>query len=205
MFFLVIFNFLGLIAFMLSGALFAIKHKMDLVGVISLSAITGLGGGTIRDILLQQPIFWMQNSEYLYLAIGLGFIAFLLHDFLQNIKKAYFEKVLNTFDILGLSSFMITSTSLAQRHHQSFLSSVILSVITCVGGGVIRDIICNKVPFVFKSELYATSVAISSGLFIVLGHFNTNLAIIIACLCLISIRIISIQYDLHLPRKYLIK
>jgi uncharacterized membrane protein YeiH len=200
---LLVFNFLGLIAFMFSGALVAIKNKMDLGGVIFLSAITGVGGGTIRDLLLQLPVFWMQDNWYLYLAIGISLIVFFFYHAIDNAKKLQFEKILNIFDTLGTASFMIATTSIAQFHHQSILLTVTLCVITCIGGTVIRDLICGEIPLAFKKELHATSVVLSSMIFLTIAHTNTSWAIIISCLFLISMRIITIHYDLHLPRKLL--
>jgi uncharacterized membrane protein YeiH len=201
---LLIFTLLGLIAFMLSGALVAIKNKMDLGGVVFLSAITGLGGGTIRDILLQIPIFWMQNNWYLYLSILVGVVTFYFYHALnKHITHLFFERTLELFDVLGTASFMIISVSIAQLSHQSTVTSIVLSVITCIGGGVLRDMICGEIPIVFKNELYATSVALGSSVYIAVDHYSPTWAIVLACLFLLSFRLIVGHFNLNLPKKSL--
>ncbi len=199
---LLIFKILGLSSFMLTGALVAIKNKMDLAGVIFLAAISGLGGGTIRDILLQIPIFWMQHNWYLYLALVIGVVTFYFYHTLKKyITRRLFEKALELFDVLGATSFMIMSVSSAKLSHQSTMISIVLSVITCIGGGALRDIICGEIPVVFKSELYATSVVLGSSIYIAVEHFNTNLAIAFACIFLISFRFTVSHFKIRLPKK----
>jgi uncharacterized membrane protein YeiH len=201
---LFIFTLLGLTSFMLSGALLAIRNKMDLGGVVFLSAITGLGGGTIRDILLQIPIFWMKNNGYLYLAVIIGVVTFYFyHTLKKHIASLFFEKTLELFDILGTASFMILSVSTAQFSHQSAVISIALSVITCIGGGALRDIICGEIPIAFRNKLYATSVVLGSSVYIAIDHYSTSWAIVLACIFLVSFRLIVTRFNLNLPNNSL--
>ena len=202
--YLFVFSILGLIAFMFSGALVAINNKMDLGGVIFLSAITGLGGGTIRDILLKLPVFWMQNNWYIYLTVMIGVITFCFyHTLKQYISRLIFEKTLVLFDVLGTASFMIMSVSMAKLNHQSAIISIVLTVITCIGGGVLRDIICGETPIIFKNELYATSVVLGGTIYIAIDPYNTTCAIVLACAFSISFRFTAMHFNLNLPRKYI--
>jgi len=197
-----VFSILGLVAFMFSGALVAINNKMDLGGVVFLSAITGLGGGTIRDILLKSPIFWMQYNGYIYLAVMIGVITFCFyHPLKKHISRLFFERMLVLFDVLGSASFMVISVSTTQLNHQPPITSIVLSVITCIGGGVLRDIICGETPMVFKNELYATSVALGSTVYIAVDHYSTTWAIVLACSFLAGLRFTAIHFNLNLPRK----
>lgn len=201
---LFVLSILGLIAFMFSGALVAIHNKMDLGGVVFLSAITGLGGGTIRDILLKLPVFWMQNNGYIYLAVMIGVITFCFYHTLKKyITRLFFEKTLALFDVLGTASFMIMSISTAKLNHQSTIISIVLSVITCIGGGVLRDIICGETPTIFKNELYATSVVLGSTVYLAIDHYSTTWAIVLACLFLVGLRFIAAHFNLNLPKKSL--
>lgn len=189
---------------MFSGALVAIKNNMDLGGVIFLSAITGLGGGTIRDILLQIPIFWMQNNCYIYFALVIGIVTFCFYHPLKKYSGSlFFDKILKLFDVLGASSFMIMSVSTAQLNHQTTLISIVLSVITCIGGGILRDIICGEIPIVFRSELYATSVALASAVYITVDQFSTTWAIVLAFLFLIGLQFTVTHFNLNLPKRTL--
>ncbi|EHL31744.1 trimeric intracellular cation channel family protein [Legionella drancourtii] len=201
------FSILGLIAFMFSGALVAINNKMNLGGVVFLAAITGLGGGTIRDILLKLPVFWMQNNWYLYLAVMIGVVTFCFYHTLKKyITRLFFEKTLDLFDVLGTASFMIMSVSTAKLNHQSTITSIVLSVITCIGGSVLRDIICGETSIIFKNDLYgfyATSVALGSTVYIAVDHYSTTWAIVLASLFLIGLRFSAIHFNLNLPRKSL--
>ncbi|MDP3558845.1 MAG: TRIC cation channel family protein, partial [Legionellaceae bacterium] len=134
------FEFLGIISFMLSGSIFAIEKEMDIAGVLLLTAVTGVGGGTIRDLLLNKPIFWMQNNWYIYMALIIGFTSFIFYRLLQQyLKKPLVKKIFDILDTLGLVSFMISGLSIAQIYHQTLLVSIVIGMLTCTGGGVMSD------------------------------------------------------------------
>jgi uncharacterized membrane protein YeiH len=183
-----VFNVLGLIAFMVSGALIAVKNKMDLGGVIFLSAVTGIGGGTIRDLLLQKPVFWMNDNQYFFLAALIGFIVFCLYQKMQKkIGNVFFEKLLMIFDTMGVIAFTISTVVVAKAHQISFLSTIILSVITCIGGSLIRDALCGQKPQAFQGY-YTVSVAILSALYLCVLPVSRELGIFISCLFFPAIR-----------------
>lgn len=192
------FDVIGSIAFMISGAISAAAADMDIGGMILLSMVTGVGGGTIRGLLLNQPIFWMQKNWYIYLAIIVAVFAFYTYRFLSDKK---IEIMISIFDTCGLAPFMATGVSAALIAHQTNLVAIGIGVITCIGGGVIRDILCNKVPIIFQKDIYVTPVLIGSFCYIIVNHFfSTNLAMIISTIILLVLRFIVMAFSLNAPK-----
>lgn len=194
-------NFVGSIAFMTSGAMSAIKREMDISGAFVLSVITGVGGGTIRDLLVNRNIFWMENNWYIYLAIACTLFVFVMHRIQPNLLKAKtFINLISFIDSLGLIPFMLAGISVGIITHQTDLVTVMLGIITCVGGGIIKDLICQEVPIIFQEDLYATSVLVGSLIYLIFAPFDKLIAILFSGISLLSMRIISIKYNLHLPK-----
>lgn len=191
---------LGTIAFAVSGALVAINKKMDPFGVFIIAFVTAVGGGTLRDVLIgRQPVIWMNDITYIFL-IGLSvFIAIIFRK-----KLRYLQKSLFLFDTIGLGIFTITGTEIGINAHFHPVISIALGTMTACFGGVIRDILCNEVPILFRKEIYATACILGSIAFIVLSHFNVDQTIIYVStsLIVISIRLVAVKYHLSLPTFY---
>ncbi len=146
----------GLIAFSISGALAAFKKDLDIVGYIVVGTATGIGGGTVRDLILNKTVFWLVDP-YLYslnICIATSIITYLLGKYIENTKN-----IVNWFDALGLALFGIQGYAIAFQMHQNFEIALIMGIITGVGGGLIRDIFLNRQPFIFRGEVYASAVA----------------------------------------------
>lgn len=198
---LYVFNFVGSIAFMVAGAMAAIKRNLDLAGAFVLSTVTGVGGGTIRDILVNRKIFWMESNWYIYLAMACTLFVFLMHRMLPNWLGSHsFHRILAYIDALGLVPFMLAGISVGIMTEQTDLVAVMLGLVTCVGGGVIRDLLCSDIPIIFREDLYATSVLLGSIVYLVLAPLDTFVAFYCSGLCILLLRIFSIQYRLHLPK-----
>lgn len=191
---------LGTIAFAVSGALVAINKKMDPFGVFIIAFVTAVGGGTLRDVLIgKQPVIWMNDITYIFL-IGISvFIAIIFRK-----KLRYLQKSLFLFDTIGLGIFTITGTEIGINAHFHPVISIALGTMTACFGGVIRDILCNEVPILFRKEIYATACILGSIAFIVLSHFNVDQTIIYVStsLIVISIRLVAVKYHLSLPTFY---
>jgi len=192
---------LGIIAFALTGIYEARKKGMDLVGVYAVGMITAFGGGSLRDIFLNRhPLFWIQHYEYAVLLLGLSVVSSV------SIQNLFNRKKLVTFvmmlDALGLGLFSASGASLAnQLGCASFVSSLI-GVITGVSGGVMRDMICNEIPYVFqRSELYATCAFIGAWVYLGTAHFGGNdIVAIVSCIAVTFIlRMLAIRYKIKLP------
>lgn len=193
-----ILDYFGTVAFAVTGAFKAIEKKTDLVGVIFLSIITGLAGGTIRDIVFGRiPPVALSNPLYVILTIATGIIIFVLY---PKTKKHW--NVFIKFDAIGLGVFtVIGATTAYTLFGMNFLIIAFGGLITAIGGGIIRDIIVNEVPLVFLRELYAT--ASFGG--IVVFYFLLNVSSpIIASICgiisAIIIRLFTMRYGLNLPK-----
>lgn len=145
----------GLIAFSISGALAAFKKDLDIIGYIVVGTVTGIGGGTLRDLILNKTVFWT-NDPYLYslnICILTSIATYFFGRFIDNGKN-----IVNWFDALGLALFAIQGYTISIQMHQSVEVAVIMGVITGVGGGLIRDILMNRQPFIFRGEIYASAV-----------------------------------------------
>lgn len=193
----IIFDLLGTVAFAISGALAAINRKLDLFGIFIISFVTAVGGGTVRDMLIgTTPVNWMENTIYIYL-IG---VVTLLTILFRN-KIYYLKTSLFLFDTIGLGIFTITGVEAGIQKGLDPIICVALGVMTGTFGGVIRDILCNEIPVIFRKEIYATA-SITGGLaFVFLLHLglNTSLIYIITSLIIIVIRLVVVKYKISLP------
>src|SRR5512142_2617558 len=165
---------LGIIAFALTGFYAARKKKMDLIGVYSLGMVTALGGGSLRDILLDRhPLFWMEHYEYAVLLLALSITSSL-------VSQEFFERkgmvhVVLALDALGLGSFSASGASLADQQGCALFVSSLLGVITGVFGGVMRDIVSNEIPYVFqRTELYATCSFVGAWTYLLVARASEN-------------------------------
>jgi uncharacterized membrane protein YeiH len=192
---------LGIIAFALTGFYAARKKKMDLIGVYSLGMVTALGGGSLRDVILDRhPLFWMEHYEYAILLLALSITSSL-------VAQEFFERknmvhIVLALDALGLGSFSASGASLADQQGCALFISSLLGVITGVFGGVMRDIVCNEIPYVFqRTELYATCSFIGAWAYLLLIRSTGNdIMAVTACIAITFIlRMIALRYKIKLP------
>ena len=152
-----------------TAALSAGRRNMDWLGVCLLAAATALGGGTTRDVLLgNYPLLWVANPHYLLVVTGAAIATIALARFLDRLRMAFL-----LLDAMGLALFSVIGCSVALELGQPALIIIVAGMFTGVTGGVIRDILCNEVPLLFRGELYAT-VAIITGM-IYLGGLHIGL------------------------------
>lgn len=193
-------DLLGTIAFATSGALVAINKKLDTFGVFIVAFVTALGGGTLRDVLVgHAPVTWMLQTYYVHTIIITVFITII---FRKQIK--YLSKSLFLFDTIGLGVFTIIGTQLGVKSHFSPIISIALGTMTAAFGGVIRDILCNQIPVIFREEIYATAAIIGSIIFLILNKFqiDLNITYVITISIVIIIRLIAVKFHLSLPTFY---
>lgn len=196
-----ILNWIGLIVFAISGALLAVKHRMDLIGYILLGTATAIGGGTFRDLILDRPVFWLNDTSQLWGSVITAAIAGILANGIRsNITRHSYQQILEWFDALGLSVFAITGTMIAYNMGAHFIVCVTLGMMTATGGGLIRDMIANEQPFITQSELYASAAAIGSATVLLLQHIlPLSLAILVALLVTFGLRAGAILWGWHPP------
>lgn len=198
--FLMVIELLGTFSFAVSGAFAAMEKKLDAFGVIILAFIPSIGGGSIRDILIGDlPVAWLRNSLIIAVIIVAALAALL---FAARLKKM--EPVLKAFDALGLGLFTLVGIEKGLLWGYPPGICITLGVITGCFGGVIRDVVLNNVPYLFRKEIYA-SAAISGGvLFLLLRKTSVSTEIInIACILVIfAIRMLALHFQWKLPTLY---
>jgi uncharacterized membrane protein YeiH len=135
----------------MSGALAAGRRNMDIFGVAVIAFVTALGGGTIRDIILGRfPIAWTQHPEYVYLVISAGLLTILVAPYMRRLKHVFL-----VLDALGLIAFSLIGCNAALAMDYPVIVIIMSGMITGISGGILRDVLCNQVPVVFRRELYA--------------------------------------------------
>jgi uncharacterized membrane protein YeiH len=198
--FLFIIDILGTFSFAVSGAFLAMQKKLDPFGVLVLSFVTAIGGGTLRDMMIGNlPVGWLRN-ETATLVIFFSAIATMF--FGRYLKQ--FTTTLFLFDALGLGLFTIIGLEFGIAKHFSMGVCIALGTITACFGGVIRDVLLNDVPLLFRKEIYAMA-AIAGGL-VYFGlkqvDLDENISKIICILIIFAIRVIAVRYKLSLPHFY---
>lgn len=196
-----ILDLLGTVAFAISGALAAMNRRLDLFGIFIIAFVTSIGGGTLRDILLgRNPVTWMENTLYIYLIGVVTFFAIVFRYKLDHLKKSLF-----LFDTIGLGVFTITGVELGVQNNLDPIISIAIGAMTGTFGGVIRDILCNEIPVIFRKEIYATASIMGGLAFVILYEMgvNTDVIYIVTSLIVIIIRLIVVKYHISLPSFYL--
>ncbi|MEN9946243.1 MAG: hypothetical protein RLZZ293_629 [Pseudomonadota bacterium] len=196
-----IFLIIGIIASSISGTLRAIDSKMDITGALLLAFIISNGGGTFRDLILNAPVFWIKNHLYIWLSLSIGAITYSIIYYCPRllINRRLMQLVLIT-DAIGLAAFCISGIEKSFVMGQNTYIAIIMGIWTAVGGGIIADVIANRVPLVFSSELYIIVCAIGAILYLTLCCFIPHsIASFIAAIFMISLRLLSIKYRWKLP------
>jgi len=195
-----ILDLLGTAAFAISGALFAIDKRMDPFGVFIIAFVTAVGGGTLRDILIDRnPVAWMDDLNYVYSIFFAVTFAIVLRK-----KIGYLSKSLFLFDTIGLGIFTIIGTEIGIQNGLHPIISVSLGMITATFGGVLRDTLSNEIPLIFQKEIYATASIVGSVTFLILNTLNINQDVnyILTTIIVIAIRLIVVRFKLKLPTFY---
>ncbi len=189
----------GTMAFAVTGALRAIEHKYDIVGVIILGTTTGLLGGVMRDTILGIfPPYNFSDTIHVALTTITSTIIFFLY---HRIKK--YENMFNIFDAIGLGVFTFTGASIAYSLFSTNIVLIIISsLLTAFGGGIVRDVLVREPPIVFTKEVYALASFIGVILFLILVNVKVQFEFIAIAVIFVTtcIRLISIKLQLNLPK-----
>lgn len=180
----------------MSAVLIAGKHRFDLFGVSIIAFATALGGGSLRDMLLNKEVFWIADQVFLVVALVSG-----VASFVYARLATYSLRLFLIPDALGLATFSMAGTMAALSSGAPWLVASFMGVITGVAGGIIRDMMCNETPIVFKSTLYATVAWLGGLLFIGLIEYgvDTSIAAAVCGSMIFLIRLAAIKWDLSLP------
>lgn len=194
---LLLLDYLGTAAFAVSGALKGVRKEMDVFGVTVLALVTAIGGGTVRDSLLQSRIFWLEDPTYVVLSVAVALTVFVLHRFVARTERG-----LLVFDAVGLGVFTAIGAVKAADADAGALGIITMAAITGVGGGVIRDVLACDIPVVLREEIYASACIAGGVLFCGLIEVGVGqgTAMCIAAGVTILLRLLSILLGWRLPR-----
>lgn len=187
----------GVIVFAFSGALMAGRYQLDPFGVVVLSAVTAIGGGTIRDVILDTPIFWVKNPLYLYIILATAILTIVLIRCPKRIPKRF----LLIADAFGLALFAVLGTQKAMSLGAPVSVAIVMGTITGVAGGMIRDVLCNVIPMILRQEIYATAAILGGGLYALFNYlgWSENIATVCAILGALKLRLAAIYWQVSLP------
>lgn len=191
-------DILGTFAFAISGALVASDKKFDLFGVLIIAFVTAVGGGMLRDILINaHPINWIGDLNYLWIIFLAVFLTFLFKS-----KIAYLSKTLFLFDTIGISVFTLLGLQKGLSFNLHPIIAIIMGMISAVFGGVLRDVLTNKVPLIFEKEIYASACLAGGISYLIIKELpiSDNLNFIISASVIITIRLIAVKFNLELPK-----
>ncbi|MEM6685469.1 MAG: trimeric intracellular cation channel family protein [Bacteroidota bacterium] len=193
-------DIIGTFAFAISGVLVAMQKRLDPFGIFIIAFVTAVGGGTLRDMLIgRTPVGWMSDLNYVY-AIGLATIfAVLFRKKLNRLRKSLF-----LFDTIGLGVFTIIGVEKGISAELHPIICIALGTMSASFGGVIRDILCNEIPVIFRKEIYATACIVGGIAFFGLKYFQLekDVLYIFTVLVVIAIRLIAVRFKIQLPTIY---
>ncbi len=188
----------GTAVFAVSGVSLAFRLKMDAVGVLVLASVVAIGGGTIRDLILDVPVFWLTDNTYIWIVIA---TCALMIAFVKKPTRLPWW-ILPVSDAIGLALFAVMGAEKSLRYGFSPTVAVLMGTLTGCGGGAIRDVLAGEIPFIFQKEIYASACVVGAAVFCLLYSyqiFPTSVNMIIGMGVVLAIRLPAIKWQLSLP------
>ena len=210
---ILIIELIGIIAFTISGAIVAIKKRFDLFGIIVLGVVTAVGGGALRDIILGIfPLAMFQKPIYVFVAFITSLIIFMIMSVASvevEEKKSFLIELINFFDAIGLGIFAVigTNTAIINGYENNAFLAVFVGVCTGIGGGMLRDMLAQRVPLVLYKDIYALAAVAGSTMYyyMYLNKLSAFISVTSAIVVTILIRLAALYYNLGLPKLSLLK
>ncbi|GAA6139333.1 trimeric intracellular cation channel family protein [Arenicella sp. 4NH20-0111] len=192
--FITLADYIGVFVFAVSGGLVAIRHNMDLFGILVVGLLPAIGGGTLRDVLLDVPVFWLADPWVVCVALAGGVGAIIYKSWTR-------VKLFVWVDALGLALFAMLGTYKAYSLDAGFMTSVMMGTITATAGGLIRDVVCGGPPILLKEDIYATAALFGSslGCWALFSGVSTPISLLLGFIAVFTIRAMAIKYELSLP------
>lgn len=190
-------DLLGTMAFAVSGVLTALQKKLDPFGVFIIAFVTAVGGGTLRDVLIGRvPVGWMLDLNYVYVILA-GYLLAILF----RAKLNYFRPSLFLFDTIGLGVFTLIGLEKGLETQLHPVICIALGTMTACFGGVLRDILCNEIPVIFRKEIYATICIVGGIFFFAMKglHIPKDVLYLLTTVLIIAIRLIAVIFHWSLP------
>ena len=192
-----ILDILGTVAFAVSGTLAAIEKKLDFFGVLTIALVTSIGGGTLRDLLIgNTPVSWLQNLNSFYIIMGSSILAIVF-----RARLSIFRTSLFLFDTIGIGLFTLVGLEKGVNINLHPLICISLGTVTACFGGVLRDILCNEIPVIFRKEIYATACIAGGFVFFGLRFLNLpeDIIYLVTAGSIITIRILAVLKKWSFP------
>ena len=192
---LVLLDLFGIAVFAISGALLAAERRQTLVTFIFFAVVTGVGGGTLRDLLIGAPVFWVHTNATLLICIGAALATWLTS------RRRLTGRALLWFDAAGLAAYATYGAAKALAYGVAPVPAFVMGVLTACAGGIIRDVLAGEPSILMRPELYVTAAALSAGLFVGLPYAGVPipLAAIVAALAGFALRGLAIARGWSLP------
>lgn len=192
-------DILGTIAFSISGVLTAMHKRLDLFGIFIIAFVTAVGGGTLRDVLLKVEITWMHQMTYIYVIFSAAVIAIIFRKKLNYVRKSLF-----LFDTIGIALYTLVGIEKGLQMDLHPIICIALGTMSACFGGVIRDILCNEIPIIFRKEIYATACILGGIFYFLLNIFplDPNWIVVISGSIVITVRLLAVKFKLSLPTVY---
>ena len=192
-------NWVSLIAisvFAITGVLAGLRKDADIFSLLVFGLVTALGGGTTRDIILNIPVFWVNELIYVWVAIGASLVAFFVFRFFSKINR-----LLLYLDAIGVALFTIQAIDKVLGLGHPPLIAIIMGIITGIGGGLIRDVLTDRPTLLMKKDLYATPILLGSIVYIVLIYTAPDLRFtwLVSMILIFGLRAAAIYWDLSMP------
>jgi len=196
-----ILDIVGTLVFAISGILTAIDSDFDVVGASIIGMVTAIGGGTLRDMLIgQTPVGWMTDLNYLWTIIAALILSYLFKKRIIKLRKSMFF-----FDTIGIGLFTILGLQKTLSVGLEPTVAILMGIVSAVFGGIIRDVLTNKVPLIFRKEIYASACLAGGLVFLGLEHISDipTLNMVISMLTVVIIRYLSVRnnWSLKLPAR----
>ena len=189
-------EFLGTIAFAISGVRLASAKKFDWFGAFVVGYVTAVGGGTVRDLFIDAPIFWMQSTIYIWGTIIAFLIVVVFRKFLIRLNNTIFW-----FDCIGLGLFVVVGYEKTMAAGYPYWACILMGTTTGVVGGIIRDVFINEIPIIFTQELYAMACILGGIVFTIMIWLGVDLSVteIATAVFVVVLRIVATKYNWRLP------
>ena len=195
-----IIDILGTIAFAISGVLVAMNKKMDPFGILIIAFVKAVGGGTLRDILIgQTPVGWMKDMTFTYVILGSAVFAVILRNKINYLRTSLF-----LFDTIGIGLYTVIGIEKGLSAGLHPIICIALGTMTACFGGVIRDILCNEIPVIFRKEIYATACILGGLSYFLIrkSPLESDFVFMIAGAIVILVRLLAVKFKIALPNIY---
>lgn len=195
-----IIDILGTIAFAISGVLVALNKRMDAFGILIIAFVTAVGGGTLRDILIgETPVSWMKDMMFIYVIILSTIFAVVFRNKIDYLRKSLF-----LFDTIGIGLYTVVGVEKGISAGLHPIICIFLGTMSACFGGVIRDILCNEIPVIFRKEVYATACILGGATYflVIKLPIASDFVFVIAGAVVITVRLFAVKFKISLPSLY---